>query len=110
MKTLLTSSVALRVAATSFPGGSPGVTPVSRQKQSSALPLAALASTALSRVAGGHVELVPQRLIADSADLAIAFRKVVTNGGEGLMLRRPGHFYEFGRSGSWLKMKPAGVD
>jgi DNA ligase-1 len=34
------------------------------------------------------------------------FRRIVAAGGEGLMLRRPGHCYAFQRSSSWLKVKP----
>ena len=37
-------------------------------------------------------------------------KAVVAQGGEGLMLRRPGHCYEYGRSNAWLKVKPAHVD
>ena len=66
--------------------------------------------TVASRVDGVRSFLAPQRRIASESDLAGEFRQVVNGGGEGLMLRRPGHFYEFGRSTSWLKMKPAGVD
>jgi DNA ligase-1 len=35
---------------------------------------------------------------------------VVQAGGEGLMLKRPGHSYAFERSRDWLKVKPAGIE
>lgn len=65
--------------------------------------------TALSRVAGGFCELVPQRLIPSTAELHTEFSRVVKGGGEGLVLRRPGHFYEYGRTKAWLKVKPVGI-
>lgn len=39
-----------------------------------------------------------------------ALGAVTAAGGEGLMLKRPGHCYSFGRSSDWLKVKPAGVE
>lgn len=66
--------------------------------------------TATGRISGQFFQLAPQRLITSQDDLNAEFAQVVKNGGEGLMLRRPRHVYEYGRSRSWLKMKPAGVD
>ena len=73
------------------------------------VPYEARQQTAMSRVVGEHARLAPQRRIESTADLDQEFKRVVTGGGEGLVLRRPGHFYEYGRTASWLKMKLAGV-
>lgn len=53
---------------------------------------------------------VEQRKCIGREDAENTMRAVVDAGGEGLMLRRPAHFYEFGRSSAWLKVKPVGVD
>lgn len=62
------------------------------------------------RTRGEFCEMVAQSRAASVLDAYAAFRKVVQAGGEGLVLRKPGHFYDFGYSANWLKMKPAGVD
>lgn len=59
---------------------------------------------------GPHLQAVKQWQCKGRTALDRDFAKVVQRGGEGLMLRAPGHYYEFNRSGSWLKLKPAGVD
>lgn len=55
-------------------------------------------------------QMVRQWRCGGEAQLHREFARVVRGGGEGLMLREPGHCYDFGRSRSWLKMKPAGRD
>lgn len=59
---------------------------------------------------GPHLRFVKQWRCSGPAELHRDFARIVKAGGEGLMLRDPGHCYEFGRSRHWLKMKPAGVD
>jgi DNA ligase-1 len=59
---------------------------------------------------GPHVEFVEQWRCDGRTALHKDFARVVRGGGEGLMLRTPRHFYEFGRSRHWLKLKPCGVD
>lgn len=59
---------------------------------------------------GSRVQTVAQRICAGLADMQAEFARVLSLGGEGLVLRSPGHFYEFGRSRHWLKVKPALVD
>ena len=56
------------------------------------------------------LEWVQQRRCNGAEDVRTTLAQVVANGGEGLVLRRPGHCYEFGRSRAWQKVKPAGVD
>jgi DNA ligase-1 len=62
------------------------------------------------RTTGPHLGFVKQWRCTGANALQRDFARVVKAGGEGLMLRAPGHCYEFGRSRAWLKMKPAGVD
>lgn len=57
-----------------------------------------------------HTRIVEQRRCSSAAELQQEFARVIARGGEGLMLRRPGHCYEFGRSRNWLKVKPSGID
>ncbi len=53
---------------------------------------------------------VAQRACAGAEDVTHALREVVAQGGEGLVLRRPGSAYDFRRSCAWLKVKPLGID
>ncbi len=64
----------------------------------------------LAKTTGPHLDIMPQWRCAGMAAMANDFAAVLKRGGEGLMLRAPGHHYEFGRSSRWLKVKPAGVD
>ncbi len=64
---------------------------------------------ASGRISGKFVQLAQQVRVESMLQLHTEFARVVKGGGEGLVLRRPGHFYEYGRSRSWLKVKPAGV-
>ncbi len=52
---------------------------------------------------------IEQRRCGGTEEVRTTLAQVVANGGEGLVLRRPGHCYEFGRSRAWLKVKLAGV-
>lgn len=56
--------------------------------------------------AGDQVGFVPQERVETPAAMWALFQAVVRDGGEGLVLRRPGSFYDFERSGDWLKVKP----
>jgi DNA ligase-1 len=67
----------------------------------------ALAKDAALKAGAGWVE---QTRVLGRADMWARFASVVSGGGEGLVLRRPGSLYDFGRSADWLKVKPAGVD
>lgn len=58
---------------------------------------------AIARRAGAG--LVKHWRCAGLAAMQADFRRVVAEGGEGLMLRRPGHYYAFQRSSDWLKVK-----
>lgn len=49
-----------------------------------------------------------RRIRTDEVPAELA--RVLARGGEGLMLRKPGHRYEYGRSHAWLKVKPAHID
>lgn len=60
--------------------------------------------------AGKQVGFVEQVRVDSTPSMWSHFRHVVSNGGEGLVLRRPGSFYEFERSTEWLKVKPCNVD
>jgi DNA ligase-1 len=67
-----------------------------------------LEARALAEEAGcGWVE---QRRCIGAQDAQMSMERIVAAGGEGVVLRRPGHCYEFGRSSAWLKVKPAHVD
>lgn len=59
---------------------------------------------------GDRVQFVTQRKIRNGAEAMAAMQGVVALGGEGVVLRRPGHCYSFGRSSCWLKVKPLGID
>ncbi len=59
---------------------------------------------------GDFAQIVPQRKCLGYIDAVMTRDEVVAAGGEGLVLRRPGSFYEFGRSSSWLKVKPLHID
>jgi len=65
---------------------------------------------ALLANAGPHAELVQHWKCASRDAMLSDFKRVLSLGGEGLMLRKPGHFYAFGRSNAWLKVKPCNVD
>jgi DNA ligase-1 len=56
------------------------------------------------------VQRVAIRRCAGADDARAELAAVVRRGGEGCMVKRPGHFYEFGRSNAWLKVKPEGID
>lgn len=56
--------------------------------------------------AGTQVKFVEQAKVESLADMWGRFKAVLSVGGEGLVLRRPGSFYDFERSGDWLKVKP----
>ncbi len=75
-----------------------------------AVPVETRLENARKLTRGPHCEFVAQRRCRDLADMHAEFAAVVAAGGEGLVLRRPGSFYEFGRSSCWLKVKPAGID
>lgn len=53
-----------------------------------------------------HVQLVEHQKIKNPAEFQAAFQKVIAQKGEGLMLRKPGSFYEGKRSDTLLKVKP----
>lgn len=55
---------------------------------------------------GEMVGFVEQRKVSGAAEATTEMRRIVAAGGEGVVLRRPGHFYAFGRSRDMLKMKP----
>lgn len=74
------------------------------------LPIEERAALARNLVAGPQLGFVAQSAVRSAAEMWSRFRDVVAGGGEGLVLKRPGSFYEFGRSSNWLKVKPAGVD
>lgn len=59
---------------------------------------------------GDFAQIVGQRKCRDVVDVVNTMHRIVNMGGEGLVLRKPASFYEFGRSSSWLKVKPAHVD
>lgn len=66
--------------------------------------LAALRST-VAAIGQPWVVAVPQRKVADDAELQAWLRDVVRGGGEGLMLHRADATYTTGRSDALLKMK-----
>lgn len=59
---------------------------------------------------GDFAQIVPHRKCLGVIDAYDSMTAIVAEGGEGLVLRRPGSFYEFGRSSAWLKVKPDHVD
>lgn len=75
-----------------------------------AVPVEARWRTAEKLARGPQVRLVRQWLCRGSAQLRRDFARVRRAGGEGLMLRQPGHCYEFGRSWCWQKVKDPRVD
>lgn len=50
------------------------------------------------------------RRCAGAEDARNTMMQIVRDGGEGVVVKRPKHFYEFGRSWDWLKVKPGTVD
>lgn len=66
-----------------------------------------IARTLAEQAGAGWVE---QRRCLNGAEAHTEMQRIVARGGEGVMLRKPGHYYEFGRSRNWLKVKPAHVD
>jgi DNA ligase-1 len=56
------------------------------------------------------VRPVAVRRCLGADDAASELAAVVAGGGEGLVLKRPGHCYAFERSSAWLKVKPAGIE
>lgn len=65
---------------------------------------------ALLANAGPHAELVQHWKCKGREQMLADFKTVLALGGEGLVLRKPGHFYAFGRSNAWLKVKPCNID
>lgn len=55
-------------------------------------------------------QLVEHVRLTGAEDMWARFAAVVSGGGEGLVLKRAGSMYEFGRSNACLKLKPLGVD
>jgi DNA ligase-1 len=56
------------------------------------------------------VQVVPVRRCESGQDAVAAMHEIVRGGGEGCVLKCPGHCYEFARSSAWLKVKPVGVE
>jgi DNA ligase 1 len=67
-------------------------------------------SELLARHAVPRVTAVPQRRVSDAAALQGWLASVVAGGGEGLMLHRAAAWWQKGRSGDLLKLKPAQDD
>jgi DNA ligase 1 len=53
-----------------------------------------------------HLKVVTQFRVKNEAELKVRLKKVVSNGGEGLMLHRADALYVTGRSNALLKLKP----
>jgi DNA ligase 1 len=53
-----------------------------------------------------HLKVVTQFRVKNEAELKVRLKKVVANGGEGLMLHRADALYVTGRSDALLKLKP----
>lgn len=70
---------------------------------------AKLAGVAVASAATNHVQLVPQTLVGNAADLEHYEQTVLSHGYEGVMVRRAASYYKFGRStatdGALLKLK-----
>jgi DNA ligase-1 len=67
----------------------------------------------LARLAGLENDVVQVARVCrcgSGAEAVARMRAIVSDGGEGVVLKRPGHCYEFGRSSAWLKVKPGEVD
>jgi DNA ligase-1 len=65
---------------------------------------------ALAAFANQIVQVVPVRRCLGADDVRAELAAVVAGGGEGCVVKCPGHCYEFGRSSQWLKVKPVGVE
>lgn len=55
-------------------------------------------------------QVVKLRRCEGAEDARRSLAEMTAHGGEGLVLKRPGSFYHFGRSRDWLKVKPEGID
>jgi DNA ligase-1 len=55
--------------------------------------------------ASSHIKVVSHRVLRDHAELAAMEDEIVTNGGEGCVIRRPGCLYRPGRCGDVIKVK-----
>lgn len=75
-----------------------------------AIPVEQRLARARELARGRGVGFVEQRRLASPNALWRWFAEVQRKGGEGLVLRRPGSCYAFGRSSDWLKVKPASAD
>lgn len=60
----------------------------------------------LTGTSSPYLHLVPQTKVANSRELEAMLRKVVSAGGEGLMLHRGASLYYAGRSRDLIKLKP----
>lgn len=56
------------------------------------------------------VKPVELRRCEGATDARDTMAQIVRGGGEGVVVKRPKHFYEFGRSRDWLKVKPVTMD
>ena len=74
------------------------------------IPLEERLATAKALALGEQVFFVEQAVIPNEFAMWHRFQEVVAGGGEGLVLRRAGSFYDFERSNDWLKVKPCNVD
>lgn len=68
------------------------------------------ARIACKLAAGQQVGFVAQTVVKSATAMWARFRDVVAGGGEGLVIKRPGSYYEFNRCSDWQKVKPAGLD
>jgi len=59
---------------------------------------------------GAQVEFVAAQRVTSAASFWQDFRRVVAEGGEGLVLKRAESYYDFERSSDWIKVKPCNVD
>jgi DNA ligase-1 len=59
---------------------------------------------------GDFAFAVTHRVCTSGSDALAAMREIVSGGGEGCVVKRPGSCYAFERSSDWLKIKPPGVD
>lgn len=75
-----------------------------------AVPLEKRLAKAQRLARGRGVEYVAQQRVESARAMWERFGSVVKGGGEGLVLRRPGSCYVFGRSADWMKVKPCNVD
>jgi DNA ligase-1 len=72
----------------------------------SAIPLEKRLANAERLANAANVQFCRQIACNGGAMALAEMGKIVSEGGEGLVLRRPGSFYTFGRSCDWLKVKP----